>query len=64
MRGVEDDSSHRLTVPEKAVTVKKVTTSMEHGTPAIRADIEGVESYHRPGLRRVHIETGNFERQY
>ena len=36
MRGVEDDSSHRLTVPEKAVTVKRVTA-------AIKADIEGVE---------------------
>ena len=43
MRGVEDDSSHRLTVPEKAVTVKRVTTEMEHGTPAIKADTEGVE---------------------
>ena len=43
MRGVEDDNSHRLTVPEKAVTVKKVKTAMEHGTPAIKADIEGVE---------------------
>ena len=42
-RGVEDDSSHRLTVPEKAVTVSKVTTDMEHGTPIIKADIEGVE---------------------
>jgi len=26
-----------------AVTVKRVTTEMEHGTPAIKADIEGVE---------------------
>ena len=43
MRGVEDDSYHRLTVPEKSITVKKVTTAMEHGSPAIRADIEGVE---------------------
>jgi len=44
VRGVEDDSSHRLAVPEKAVTVKSVTTEMEHGTPAIKADIEGMES--------------------
>jgi len=50
-RGVEDDSSRRLTVPEKAVTVKTVTVSMEHGTPSIKADIESVE-------RNLIIETG------
>jgi len=65
VRGVEDDSSHRITVREKAVTVKRVTTDMEHGSPAIKADIEGVEeSYHRHGLRSVHIETGNFKHKY
>jgi len=52
VRGVEDDNSHRLTVPEKAVTVKRVTTEMEHGTPAIKADIEGVE-------RSLIIDTGS-----
>ena len=51
MRGVEDDSSHRLTIPEKAVTVKRVTTEMEHDTPAIKADI-GVE-------RSLIIDTGS-----
>jgi hypothetical protein len=52
VRGVQDDSSHRHPVPEKAVTVKKVTTAMEHGTPAIKADIEGVE-------RSLIIDTGS-----
>jgi len=47
VRGVEDDSSHRLTVPEKAVTVKRITTEMEHGTPAKKADIEILGSAHR-----------------
>ena len=51
-RGVEDDSSHRLTVPEKAVTVSKVTTDMEHGTPIIKADIECVE-------RSLIVDTGS-----
>ena len=53
MRGVEDDSSHLLTVTEKAVTVKGVTTEMEHGTPAIKADIEGVE-------RSLNLDTGSY----
>jgi len=52
VRGVEDDSSHHLTVPEKAVTVRRVTTEMEHGTPAIKADIEGVK-------RSLIIDTGS-----
>jgi len=52
VRDVEDESSYRLTVPEKAVTVKRVTTEMEHGTPAIKADIEGVE-------RSLIIDTGS-----
>jgi len=52
MRGVEDDSSHRLSVPEKAVTVKRVATEMEHGTPVIKADIEEVE-------RSLIIDTGS-----
>ena len=42
MRGIEDDRSQCLTVPEKAVMVKKVTTAVVHGTPATKADIEGV----------------------
>jgi hypothetical protein len=52
VRGVEDDSYHLFTVPEKFVTVKKVTTAMEHGTPAIKADIEGVD-------RSLIIDTGS-----
>jgi len=52
VRGVEDDSSHRLTVPEKAVTIKRITAEMEHGTPAKKADIEGVE-------RSLIIDTGS-----
>jgi len=52
VRGVEDDSSHRLTVPEKSVTVNSVTTEMGHGTLAIKADIEGVD-------RSLIIDTGS-----
>ena len=52
MRGVEDDNSHRLTVPEKPVTVRRVTTEMANGTPAIKADIEGVK-------RSLMIDTGS-----
>jgi len=29
-------------VPKSAVTVKSVVVSIEHGTPSIREDIEGV----------------------
>ena len=52
MRGVEEDSSHRLTIPEKAITVKRATTEMEDGTPAIKVDIQGVE-------RSLIINTGS-----
>ena len=41
-RGVNDDSSFRLNVSENAVSTHTVPIILEHGTPTISADIEGM----------------------
>ena len=40
--GVNDDSSFRLNVSENAVSTHTVPIILEHGTPTISADIEGM----------------------
>ena len=51
MGGVEDDSSFHLTTPENAVKELTVPLLLEHGTPSISVEMEGV-------TRRLILDTG------
>jgi len=52
LRGVKEDSSSRLKAPENAVTRPVVSVQLEHGTPFIWVDIEGVS-------RNLILDTGS-----
>jgi hypothetical protein len=71
-RGVNEDSSFRLTVPDNAVTKSEVTMQLEHGTPTILVEIEGISSklildtgsnvsIVQPGVSRGDVRVTNME---
>jgi hypothetical protein len=71
-RGVNEDSPFRLTVPDNAVTKSEVAIQLEHGTPTILVEIEGVSrklildtgsnvSILQPGVSRGDVRVTNME---
>jgi len=71
-RGVNDDSSFRLNVSENAVSTHTVPIILEHGTPTISADIEGMSrglildtgsniSIMQPGISKSNVQVTTME---